>query len=58
MVSPKDLGWVGMLKALVQAGLALGAVGIVLSWPKEFGRLRRSGVCSSRLPARSLRSSG
>lgn len=37
MVSPKDLGWVGMLKALVQAGLALGAVGIVLSWPKEFG---------------------
>lgn len=36
MVSPKDLGGVGMLKALVQAGLALGAVGIALTWPKEF----------------------
>jgi len=36
-IDPKDLGPIGMVKSLVNAGLITGAVAIVLTWRDEFG---------------------
>lgn len=35
-IDPKDLGPIGVVKSIVNAGLITGAVGIVLTWPGEF----------------------
>jgi hypothetical protein len=36
-ISVGDLGPVGLMKAIVNTFLAMAAVGIVLTWPEEFG---------------------
>lgn len=40
-LDPKDLGWIGMLKSLINAGIVCGAIGLVASAPEEFNTVAR-----------------
>lgn len=35
-IDPKDLGVTGLVKCVLHTGIALGGVGIALTWPQDF----------------------